>query len=57
MKEILKIASEYKVGNMENYIIRNSLKKEIAEDKVINILTKEISNLIISLLSIKDDRK
>ena len=56
MKEILKIASEYKIGNLKNYIVRNSLEKEIEEDKVIKILTKEVTKLIINLLSKKNNK-
>jgi hypothetical protein len=46
MKEILKYAETDKIINNKNIIINKSLENKINEDRVIKIITKEVSSFI-----------
>jgi hypothetical protein len=53
MKEILKYAETDKIIN-KNIIINKSLESKIKEDRVIKIITKEVSSFISRLFKTND---
>ena len=56
MKEIINVATKMKIANMQNNIVRNSLKENIKEDKVIKIITKEATEFIKNLFNDKKSK-
>ncbi len=54
MKEILKYAEANRIINNKNIIINKSLENKINEDRVIKIITKEVSSFISRLFKTND---
>lgn len=57
MKEIIKYAAANGISKGRNAIINKALEKELKEDKVVKILTKEVTEYSIRLLKIKEENK
>ena len=58
MKEIIKYAATNRISNGKNMILNKSLETEIKEDKVIKIITKEVTDYTVRLYkSKKTNRK
>ena len=49
MKEIIKYAAANRISNGKNMILNKSLETEIKEDKVIKIITKEVTDYTVRL--------
>jgi hypothetical protein len=49
MRDIIELASRKKIGNINNFIIDKSFKASIKEDRTIRIITKEITDYIMTL--------
>ena len=49
MRDIIELASRNKIGNIKNFIIDKSFKKSIKEARTIKIITKEITDFILTL--------
>jgi hypothetical protein len=50
MNKIIKYAIEKKITDGKNKILNTSLENGIKEDRVINIMAKEVSHFIIRLM-------
>lgn len=57
MKEIIKYAAANRISNGKNAILNKALEKELKEDKVVKILTKEVTEYSIRLLKSKKENK
>lgn len=57
MKEIIKYAAANRISKGRNAILNKALEKELKEDKVVKILTKEVTEYSIRLLKIKKENK
>ena len=55
MRDILELASRKKIGNIKNFIIDKSFKTSIREDRTIRIITKEITDYILTLFEKRQD--
>jgi hypothetical protein len=56
MKSIIEFAKEYKITNGKNSLINKSLDAEIKEDRVIRIITKEVTDFILNLFENKNNK-
>jgi hypothetical protein len=55
MRDIIELASRKKIGNIKNFIIDRSFKTKIKEDRTIRIITKEITDYIMTLFEKRHD--
>ena len=57
MKEIIKYAAANRIVDGKNTILNRSLETEIKEDKVIKIITKEVTDYTVRLYKCKNKNK
>ena len=57
MKEILKYAEANNITNNKNIIINKSLESKIKEDRVIKIITKEVTSFLTRLFKTNDKKQ
>ena len=56
MKEIIKYAETNRITNNKNLIVNKSLENKIQEDRVIKIITKEVTSFISRLFKVNDKK-
>lgn len=57
MKEIIKYAAANRISKGKNAILNNALEKELKEDKIVKILSKEVTEYSIRILNKKKENK